>query len=570
MFGRKTIVTLQQLSRRQNRWRLPSAIAVGGIVLSVALLGWGLFGPRPTIRVARETTFLTTPLAADGLPDYEAALLAMAGPAPPPKDNAAVELLQVMWPLGLEVVDLPLLCNALGIPATPPDHSLVEPTADPAETIAEDVYTRTFSQPWTSVEYPNVAAWLAKHEEGLDRLVAAANRPRFWLPSPSLLDDTTAMLVESKPDGTQPLRAAIRMISCRALRHVGEGRYAEAWRDVRAVHRFSRLLIKPARGPQSIVTNLVAAAIANQAGRMTATHLIGAPDLPADLLERIRRDLDELPPLADAADVVLQERLFIVDAVVSLARQESADSTHRKGVIEEIFGNNDVGRVTNLDWNFVLGRINALYDDFDDALRLPPRVAREAAQHRETYLEHYFATASKGWQAAIRKFLVPWSRTCRSAVVCDMMVATMFSRFSIVVDSVLETRARAVLTRTAAALAAWRADQLPGSARYPERLDNLVPKYLAAEPADPYNDRPLVYERRGEGYLVASVGKNGVYDGGDDLDGWIVGGEWQTTEQDVDYNKTDLVVRMPVPALAPRESSSDVPASLSVKRKPPK
>jgi len=47
------------------------------------------------------------------------------------------------------------------------------------------------------------------------------------------------------------------------------------------------------------------------------------------------------------------------------------------------------------------------------------------------------------------------------------------------------------------------------------------------------------------------VGQNGVYDGGDDMDGWIVGGEWQTTEQDVPYPKSDLVVRMPVPPRPP-------------------
>jgi hypothetical protein len=57
----------------------------------------------------------------------------------------------------------------------------------------------------------------------------------------------------------------------------------------------------------------------------------------------------------------------------------------------------------------------------------------------------------------------------------------------------------------------------------------------------------LIYERRGDGYLLASVGENGVYDGGDDIDGWIVRGEWQEQEQKVNYPAVDLVVRMPIP-----------------------
>jgi hypothetical protein len=104
---------------------------------------------------------------------------------------------------------------------------------------------------------------------------------------------------------------------------------------------------------------------------------------------------------------------------------------------------------------------------------------------------------------------------------------------------------RLALTKTAAALAAWRADRGPGEPPYPERLDELVPRYLAAVPVDPFSDNPFIYERRGDGYLLASVGENGVYDGGGDVDGWIKGGEWQA-----EWRRSledDLVVRMPIP-----------------------
>jgi hypothetical protein len=47
-------------------------------------------------------------------------------------------------------------------------------------------------------------------------------------------------------------------------------------------------------------------------------------------------------------------------------------------------------------------------------------------------------------------------------------------------------------------------------------------------PIDPFNDLPLRYERRGDGYLLMSVSSNGIDDGGDGQDGWINDGEWQT------------------------------------------
>jgi hypothetical protein len=48
----------------------------------------------------------------------------------------------------------------------------------------------------------------------------------------------------------------------------------------------------------------------------------------------------------------------------------------------------------------------------------------------------------------------------------------------------------------------------------PESLASLVPEYLSAVPRDPYRDAPLVYRRTPDGYLLYSVGNNGVNDGG--------------------------------------------------------
>ncbi len=52
----------------------------------------------------------------------------------------------------------------------------------------------------------------------------------------------------------------------------------------------------------------------------------------------------------------------------------------------------------------------------------------------------------------------------------------------------------------------------------PASLDALVPKYLSAVPIDPYSERPLIYRRTEEGYLLYSVGGNGVDDGGQRTD----------------------------------------------------
>ena len=61
-------------------------------------------------------------------------------------------------------------------------------------------------------------------------------------------------------------------------------------------------------------------------------------------------------------------------------------------------------------------------------------------------------------------------------------------------------------------------------------------------------DTPIRYERRGDGYLLSSVGQDGRDDEGSDLVQPIVGGEWvgdwTPPEQ---ATGTDLVVRLPMP-----------------------
>ena len=47
----------------------------------------------------------------------------------------------------------------------------------------------------------------------------------------------------------------------------------------------------------------------------------------------------------------------------------------------------------------------------------------------------------------------------------------------------------------------------------PETLDHLVPVYLAAVPADPFDGAPLRYRRTDRGFVVYSVGEDGKGNG---------------------------------------------------------
>jgi hypothetical protein len=69
------------------------------------------------------------------------------------------------------------------------------------------------------------------------------------------------------------------------------------------------------------------------------------------------------------------------------------------------------------------------------------------------------------------------------------------------------------LSRTTAILAAERFRRYAG--RWPEALTELVPTYLAAVPADPFDLEPLRYRRPDDGVVIYSVGPDSLDSGGE-------------------------------------------------------
>lgn len=50
--------------------------------------------------------------------------------------------------------------------------------------------------------------------------------------------------------------------------------------------------------------------------------------------------------------------------------------------------------------------------------------------------------------------------------------------------------------------------------RAPDGLNKLVPTYLDTVPRDPFDGQPLRYKKLVKGYVVYSIGEDGVDDGG--------------------------------------------------------
>ncbi len=74
-----------------------------------------------------------------------------------------------------------------------------------------------------------------------------------------------------------------------------------------------------------------------------------------------------------------------------------------------------------------------------------------------------------------------------------------------------KTAANLRMAHTALAVERYR---LANAGKLPGVLGELVPRFLSSMPLDPFDDRPLRYKRTDHGYLIYSVGPDGVDNGG--------------------------------------------------------
>jgi type II secretory pathway pseudopilin PulG len=567
---------------------------LGGIfVLLVMLFVLQLFGPNPPILVSPQTTYITEPLGPDGLPDYEQYVLELYRDGVTPENNAAVLLWQALFPaevdpqhfavvateLGLEQLPLPedalvLLhskenrarvsawarqqANSTATDASASGDALEVDDADVAaseggykgvEYDADAVIDPAMRHPWTSQQIPPLAQWVTENQQQLDLIVEASKRPRYYAPSPTLINNKQNLLIEMLLPQVQAIREAGRALPARAMWHLGEGRPDAAWQDLLALHRLSRLL---AQG-HTLVEQLVAIALSGMACEGTVT-LLDVGHLTADEARQIERDLAALPPFSNVVRSLDEmERASALDAFIGVGTGGGGEMfSALSGVQDNDFGN-QVFNVISVDWNLVLVETNRWYDRLVAAAELPNRPERAVA----------FAKIEADMQQLVARTRVPgrWlagvvSRQQRSNLVSSIMLGLFLPAVTAATNAEDRANTELQLTQLASALARYRAEH----GAYPTKLNDLVPDTLEKLPTELYNGKQFVYKRLDEGYVLYSPGENGTDDGGSHEQWKVLEGrrledrddtEAQNLQSTIPAGADDISIRVPRPPLKP-------------------
>ncbi len=493
--------------------------------------------PAAKLPVGKETTYVTGPIDKNGFIDFEAALNDRLGKDITPEKNANVLLWKAFGPTpeGGKGMTAEFF-KRLGIAEPPKDGDYFVPLdrfmrdhlkLDPAD--FQDVYDqqgRATQRPWAAKDAPHIAAWLTANEKPLAVVLEAVKRPAYFNPLASRRDNgEPSSLVSCLLPGVQKSREFAAALTARAMLRLHEGKADEAWNDLLACHRLGRHLSRGA----TLIESLVGIAIGQIANNATLAYLDRADLTSKQALER-SKELQALPrPAAMADKIDLGERLMFIDSLQLIRRGGGFDGANKKPTAEELKA------LDMIDWEPALRTGNAQYDRMAAAMRLPDRAAREQAFDKiDAELQEL---VKKNRELGDLQKLIQNGGAGKvvGKQIGDVLVALMVPAIRKVQGSFDRAAQVERNLHLAFALAAYRKD----TGRYPAKLADLAPKYLAAVPDDIFTGRPLTYKLTEKGYLFYSVGQNGKDDEG----------RWYDDEPAGD----DPRVRMPLPPLKPRK-----------------
>jgi hypothetical protein len=489
------------------------------LVLGVLTLPAFAQAPKSGLKPAKDTTFVTEPLDDDGYVDYEAALNKRLKGTTRPDTNAVVLLLNCFGPKpdGRELhADFH---KALGVDPPPAEGKYLighlQFFKDEFKDEVRDEFLKKdaelLSRPWRPAESPRHVEWLKANEEPLAHALRALERKDYYLPVISRQrDGKKGMLIGASLQVVQLNRDLATCLALRVMLRLGEGQVDEALDDALAIHKLGRMT---ARGA-SLIELLVGVAVEGIAHRVETIALEKGRPNARQALGYLRK-LRELPlPMEFAERIHLNDRLTMLDAIQSNYREGfdireplQLDRKRKKPKELERFQ-------ASIDWDVVLRMANGWFDRVVAALRNPDRAERLVELKRlEAELKNI--EGDEKARTALEKFLrnmgpaeavrAATSDRVGKAYLC--LLAPAFSKILESFDRHEQTLRNGIV---AAALAAHFADH----GKYPAKLEDLSPKYLAEVPNDVFNGKRLIYRKEDAGFVFYGVGINGKDDGG--------------------------------------------------------
>ncbi len=502
------------------------------------------------ITPSKETTYFLGPVNPDGTIDYLAALNEYYGKGVTRENNAAIPLLKAVGPTLVGSAVRGQVLKRLDLSSLPEqgDYFVGLGRFIKDKKQREEQLEKVMDGPWTAEQYPDISEWLKANEASLRMVTIATRRPRYYIPL--MAKWKSVGLVSYQVPRIHIYRSIAKALVARAMLRLGSGQPSRTWEDLIAVHRLGRLL---RQGP-TFVHHLTGMAI--EAMTFEADCALARSEKPFDSAGCMA-DLQSLFPAPDYVTVIdVGDRCTQLDLVMVLARSgpkaldeafevlactgtEVEKGTPKGSNLHE--GSSVASKMQwgtmrkSVDWNEALRQVNAYVGRLVNAHR------KGTYQERVRALEHFDRAVERDYEILLKRMqefvhseeemerfygvVIPriirtkrHSARGHTATISQDVGRMVAVPLSLSLRKTHELHYQHEMGRGLSVVAMALAGHKAANGTYPKKLDSLTPKCLRKIPPDLFADKPLEYQRRGEGYVLYSVGPNMKDDGGKDSD----------------------------------------------------
>jgi hypothetical protein len=543
-------------------------------LLLIGMFALQLFGPNPQTVVTHKTTFVTGPLRPDGLPNYRQYMLNEYRLGVSPDNNSANLLWQAILPDDITPAQMPLLCNELGISPVAKHNTFATLDDDAVSRriwvwfcnrhgidsspeyhlnrmdTCEEIIEQAKSREWKGSECTPLKTWIEENGTQLDQIAQASWRSTFYSPASEWLLMSDEPLINTYPSGMYAITQATDGLLVRAMRNLGDGHPDEAWADISSVYRLANLV-----GENPGLVELLWAFRHEEQAQNATFRFLTSQQVSIDQLRRALQDLVALSDFPDLATRFDQsERVRGLDAIQYASLGKTAMLLDALEIGPQV----TVVDHVSIDWNVVMQDFNVRFDHWVSALKQPTYQARRGALDKLEADEWQESAQYQNMRGLTQAIL---SRTWRNRFL-GFAAFSVIRSSSHIIEADAANKARRGLAQTVAALAIYQKVHN----QYPFTLDKLSPDFLPVALLDPFVDSAFIYRRINDGYLLFSVGPNGLADGGSNEMLESLAGQYivdfpspkqEAARQKIPAGADDISFRLPTPPFKLPEPPAD-------------
>ena len=389
---------------------------------------------------------------------------------------------------------------------------LVEKLPDETKELLSKKYNEV-----TSEEKQLIEKWLNENKEILDLVIAGSKKPYYWRKYAN--KQNTGEMISILMPHLSEFRKLVHALCWRAWLNVEDGRYEDAFSDIKTCYRFGQHL----RGDKSLIEQLVGMAIESLAAH-TLRNILSEHKINSSALAVLQKDFEQIIAGENFAVSLETEKLFMYDEIQRCFTQDRLGGghlyLHRLRPLSGLTGFEGFDEIASFGGTLMqIGHVLFTHPN------------KQESREMVDGLYDYWGQIAHKSPAQIRAENIDIEEETMELIEGNILLEILTPALGRVCE--IAHRNKADVEAALAIIAILRYKQDIGG--YPDKLEKLInADYLKVLPIDPYSGEPLVYKKMDNNFVLYSFGPNFRDDDGKMAYNKEGKPRWRGTEEDGD------------------------------------